>query len=224
MELGKTSGTRVCSGSGHMSLLPTRLAPDHCCHDPRVDDDAHPASSQAGLCPPSHWTCPCAPSNVRLGRLSPRRRAWSQGRRARSGGVSHTSERLKSLPHLSAPQGTPEALPYLILRRMSGTSQSRCTVLRLAAAAPAGCRCALGGRKEPGVSVAAGRGRWGERYRGGGMKMPFILPIRLKHNLVLSEWWCSVHSCELAVLPHGQTWTSPPGGSLPKTPCELLAP
>ena len=40
-----------------------------------------------------------------------------------------------------SPQGTPEALPSPILRRLSSTSQSRaaprCAVLR---AAPAGCR------------------------------------------------------------------------------------
>jgi hypothetical protein len=33
--------------------------------------------------------CPFAPRNVRLGRLSPRRRAWSRGLRVRSEGVSH---------------------------------------------------------------------------------------------------------------------------------------
>jgi len=37
-------------------------------------------------------------------------------------------------------------------------------------AAPAGGRGALGGRKEPGVSVAAGGGRWGGRCRGGAWK------------------------------------------------------
>ena len=62
---------------------------------------------------------------------------------------------------------------------MSSTSpKSRGTALPLTAAAPAGGRGALGGRQEPGVSVAAGGGRWGGRCQGGGVKMPFILPIR----------------------------------------------
>jgi hypothetical protein len=67
--------------------------------------------------PPPNRACPCSPSNVRLGRLSPRRRAWACGRRARSRGMRHTSERLKSLPPSlpqppfprPAPQGAPAA-------------------------------------------------------------------------------------------------------------------
>jgi len=47
-------------------------------------DDAHPASSQAGLRSTSYCTCPFSPRNVRLGRLSPRRCAWARQRRARS--------------------------------------------------------------------------------------------------------------------------------------------
>ena len=47
---------------------------------------AHPASLQAGLRPTSHCTCPFAPSNVRLGHLSPRRHTWSRGQRVCSGG------------------------------------------------------------------------------------------------------------------------------------------
>ena len=43
------------------------------------------------------WVASCSPRNVRLGRLSPRHRAWPQERRARSGGVSHPSERLRFL-------------------------------------------------------------------------------------------------------------------------------
>ena len=51
---------------------------------------------QAGLRPTPHRTCPLSPRNIRLGRLSPRRHTWSRRRRARSGGMSHPSERLKS--------------------------------------------------------------------------------------------------------------------------------
>jgi hypothetical protein len=40
---------------GHVSLLPTRLAPDHCCHYPGVGDHAYPPSSQAGVRPASHY-------------------------------------------------------------------------------------------------------------------------------------------------------------------------
>ena len=59
-----------------------------------------------------------------------------------------------------APQGTPEARPSPILRRLASTSQSRAApCYALLRAALAGCRGALGGRQEPGVSVAAGGGR-----------------------------------------------------------------
>src|SRR2546426_1453473 len=84
---------RVFDLYGHLSLLPTWLAPDHCRHDPGIGDHAHPTSSQAGLRATSHCTCPCAPSNVRLGRLGPRRRASSQEQRAPSEGVSDNAER-----------------------------------------------------------------------------------------------------------------------------------
>src|SRR5215216_7318278 len=77
----------------HVPGAPMRLAPDHCRHAPRVGDDAYPASSQAGLRPPSHCTCPGTPSDVRLGHLSP-----------------------------GLPQSTHKGLPYRILRRMSRIS------------------------------------------------------------------------------------------------------
>src|SRR5712691_3324957 len=61
---------------------------------------------------------------------------------------------------------TPEALPSSILRRLSSTSQSHAApCYALLRAAPAGGGGARGGRKEPGVSVAAGGGR----CRGGGV-------------------------------------------------------
>ena len=55
-----------------MSLMPTQCAPDHDCHAPGVGEHAHPASWQASFRPTSHSTCPCAPSSIRLGCLSPR--------------------------------------------------------------------------------------------------------------------------------------------------------
>ena len=161
LELGQAPGARVCSGYGHVSLVPSWLAPDHCRHHPGVGHDAHPASLQARLRPASHCTCPLSPSNVRLGRLSPRRHAWSRGRRARSGGVSHPFERLKSRlkspprPSQSpfprpSPQGTPEALPSPILRRLSSTSPSHaapCTAWRRGAPAGWPAPRALGGSR-----------------------------------------------------------------------------
>src|SRR5712691_3462980 len=83
--------------------------------------------------PPSHLLVhlPVCAKQRALGLPKPRRRAWSRRRRARSGGVSHTSER-EIPPSLSkppfprpSPQGIPAALPYLILRRLSSTSDSR---------------------------------------------------------------------------------------------------
>jgi Putative transposase len=53
----------------------------------RSGDHPHPASSEAGGRPTPHCSRPCSPRNVRLGRLSPRRRPWIQGRRARSGSM-----------------------------------------------------------------------------------------------------------------------------------------
>jgi hypothetical protein len=92
------------------------------------------AGRPAAACPGSG-----APSNVRLGRLNLRHRAWPRGRRARSGGVLHTSERVQSRLNLSpprlsqppvprpSPQGPPAALPYRMLRRLSSPRQSRAT-------------------------------------------------------------------------------------------------
>jgi hypothetical protein len=96
LELGQAPRARVCAGYGHLSLLPMRLAPYYCCYYPGVGHHAHPASLQAGLRPTSSCPCPCSPSNVRLGCLSLRRRAWSRRRCARSGGVSHPFERVES--------------------------------------------------------------------------------------------------------------------------------
>src|SRR5437870_5086901 len=78
------------------------LTPDHCRHHPGGSHYAHPASLQASLRPTPSRAGPLSPRNIRLGRLSPRRRTWSHKRRAHSGGVSHPFERLtsrlKSLP------------------------------------------------------------------------------------------------------------------------------
>jgi hypothetical protein len=96
---------------------------------PGVGHHAPPASWPAGLRPTSSCTCPCAPSNVRLGCLSHDVAHGLVGDVRAA--VSHTSERLQSrlqsrplqpsqvaLP-AAVPQGTPEALPYPILRRVS---------------------------------------------------------------------------------------------------------
>jgi hypothetical protein len=152
-------------------------------HYPGVGHHAHPAPSQAGLRPASYCTCSFSPRNVRLGCLSPRRRAWSRGRRVRSGGVSHPFERLKSplkssprslpkppLPR-SSPRTTREASPSAILR---GLSRPHWAALRLAVGHSGGLPQRAGG-----AAIGGSRrgGRWGERGRRGGAKRAFVLPI-----------------------------------------------
>ncbi len=114
LELGQAPGARVCSGYGHVSFWSSWRTPDHCRYHPGGSHDAHPASLQAGLRPTSSRACPLSPRNIRLGRLSPRRRTWSHKRRAHSGGVSHPFERLtsrlKSLPPLPAFYNRPSRL------------------------------------------------------------------------------------------------------------------
>jgi hypothetical protein len=69
--------------------------------------------------------------------------------------------------------GTPEALPYPILRRLS---RPRYTTLHLAAGRSGGAAAARWvRRKRRGPGVAAGGGRWGGRGRGR-RQMPFMLP------------------------------------------------
>jgi hypothetical protein len=58
-------------------------------------------------------------------------------------------------PHLPAPQGPPEALPYSILRRLSSTSESRAAPG--AGALRRGGGVALGAREEP-LTLAGGAG------------------------------------------------------------------
>ena len=72
----------------------------------------------------------------------------------------------------SSPQGTPEALPYPILRRMSSPSQSRAALRR--AAGPLG-RGVLG----------APQALWARRCRrAGGAKRPFEFPIRVAYGVL----------------------------------------
>jgi len=139
------------TSTSHLSVLPSGGTADSRRHHPGRDDPQDSPSSEARGRPATDCPGSCSPSNVRLGRLSPCHRAWTQERRARSGGMSHPAARLQSrlksapssrptspVPRLS-PQGTPEALPYPILRRLSSTSES-CATPRSAwlGAAPAG--------------------------------------------------------------------------------------
>ena len=87
----------------------------------------------------------------------------------------------------SAPQGTPEVLPYSFLRRMSSPSQSRTALRRTAG--PLG-RGVLGAPQ----ALWARRGR-----RAGGAKRPFAFPIRSLPSpcyvvLKTSRWWSQVTS------------------------------
>jgi hypothetical protein len=172
-------------------LVPTRLAPDHGRHYPGIGDHADPAPSQACLRSTSHCPCPFSPRNVRLGRLSPRRRVWSPKRRARSGGVFHTSERLKSRLHLAFSRPpvrglrprAPRApiLPHAAVPVQTALHRAPhgCGPLRVAAA-----RWARSHRR--GRGVAAGGGV----RPGGGAKRPFILPICSPR-----KWWTSLGLC-----------------------------
>jgi hypothetical protein len=92
------------------------------CITARPSAAPHPASLQAGGRPTSHCTCPFSPRHVRLGRLSPRRRAWSRRRRARRGRVSVACVTPLASPQAfltppfprSSPRGTPSgpSLPH----------------------------------------------------------------------------------------------------------------
>ena len=162
LELGQAPRARVCAEYGHLSLLPMRLAPYYCCYYPGVGHHAHPASLQAGLRPTSSCPCPCSPSNVRLGCLSLRRRAWSRRRCARSGGVSHLFEMRVESPLKSSPP--PAAVPVQTVRHR----------------APPGCRP----RRRAGAGPAAGAARG----RRDGVKRPFEFPIRQPHFAHLSSY------------------------------------
>jgi len=67
---------------------------------------------------------------------------------------------------------------------LNGLARPRGAVLR---AAPAGCRGALGARAAGGASGGHRRAR-GTCDRGGGAKMPFILPIRPPFSVVFTVW------------------------------------
>jgi hypothetical protein len=216
ISLRERAGVR---GYGHLSLVPTWLTSDHCRYDPRGGDHAHLTSSQACVRPTPYRACPLSPRNMRLGRLSPRRRTWSHKRRARSGGVSHPCERLpsrlQSLPPSlpkspfprPAPQGTPERpLPSPILRHMSSTSQSHaapCSAVLQGAPARQPLRAgrhkiALGEAWPP----AGGAGRLHRaRSQRGGAKMPFILSIRIANLLHMSPAFLRV--CKAIILDVG---------------------
>ena len=195
MELGAAARACVSCGYGHVSLLPTWLAADHCRPYPGSGRHAHPTSSQSGLHPTSHCTCPLSPRTMRLGRLSPGHGAWSRRRRARSGGMSHASEPLQSRLRSSPPQSK-SALPEAVAPGESlrfypppfrdacpGRARPRYAWLR---ATPAGCRSAPGTQQSPPARGGRRRGRWGERGRGGGAKRAFILPI---------HWRCCHRRC-----------------------------
>jgi len=94
-----------------------------------------------------------------------------------------------------SPQGTPAALPYPLLRRLSSTSQRRAAPRSAGLrAARAGCRGALGGRKVPGVRGAAGGG--GGSGGGRSREQCFKLPIRRERGVLgvgiqdfVDRWW-----------------------------------
>src|SRR5262249_7664666 len=146
---------------------------------------------QACLRPTSHCTCPFSPRNVRLGRLSPRRRVWAQEQHTPSGGVSHPSKRLKSRVHPS-PQPSQGALPEAVALGdpcwpsplLRGLSRPPGPALRLLRARPGGGRGALGAREAP---WARGGRRWmmlGALTRGGA-KSGFVCPIRTSLTLLM---------------------------------------
>ena len=172
-----------------MPLLPTRLTPHHCRHDPGGGDHTHPASSEACVHPTSYRACPFSPRNVRLGRLSPRRHAWSRRRRACNGGVAReratplgVCNPLGNLPPepfpRPSPQGTPEALPSPLLRCLS---RPRGAALCLAPGRFGGVAILPWARHRHWRGVDAGVGRWGECCRGGDTKgrLYFLSVLRL---------------------------------------------
>jgi len=90
-----------------------------------------------------------------------------------------------SLPQPAVPRPSPEATPVASASPiLNGMSRPRGAVLR---AAPAGCRGGLGARAA-GCASGGHRRALGACDRGGGAKMPFILPIRPYTLLPLAPW------------------------------------
>ena len=111
---------------------------------------------------------------------SPRHRAWSRGRPARSRGMRHTSERVPSrlkpvppsLPHPPVPRPAPQGatLPHPALPVHAALGRAPpCSGARRR-----GCRAALDAREYPRRGVAAGRGALPRGRR----KSAFEFPLR----------------------------------------------
>ena len=89
---------------------------------------------------------------------------------------------LSSLPKWPFPrpsaQGTPEALPSPILRRLSSTAHPSCDALRLAAGRSGGLPRRAGGAARAVGTAWQPAGDAGGCGRGGGATRPFAFPIR----------------------------------------------
>src|SRR5262249_26090512 len=157
--------------------------------------------------PPADGPGPYAPRDRHV-RLSPRPVVWSRQRRGRSSAVSHPCAPWPSLchpppslPKPAVPRPSPDGTPVTSASPLlNGMSRARGAVLR---AAPAGCRGALGARAAGGASSGHRRAR-GACDRGGGAKMPFILPIRELLNLVLDQTPTASLLVLLTCRPHFQ--------------------
>jgi hypothetical protein len=119
------------------------------------------------------------------GELSPRQGRWSRRRRARSGGVSHASEplksRLKSSPSAFQHRPCRGLRPGQSLRLHPNLSCAACPGRDGPCCAPLqrGCRSVLGAPHAPRARRGRRRGALGAHGRCR-HKRPFILPIR--HN------------------------------------------
>jgi transposase len=91
LELGQAPRACVCSGYGHVSLLPSGSAAHYRRHHPGRGDPQDSPPSEARGRPAADCPGSCSPSSVRWGRLNPRHRAWPRGGRARSGDHINTS-------------------------------------------------------------------------------------------------------------------------------------
>ena len=170
LELGAAPGACVCAGDGHVSLVPTRRAPDHRRHHPGVGDHAHPTASHAGLRPPSHGTCPFSPSKLRLGRLSPLR----SDVRAAEGCLT-----LLSVCNLVCDLSP--SLPSRPARGLHPRAPLRRYPLPSCDACPAPAQVAR--RRATGRSGGLlRRARSAGDARGAGAKRAFILPIRMQSS------------------------------------------
>ena len=155
------------------SVVPSGGTADSRRHHPSRGDPPDPPPSAARGRPAAACPGSCSPSKVRLGRFS----GLGGDVRAVKGcftPLSVCNPVCISPPRISqppvprpSPQGTPEALPYPILRRLSSTSQSRAAPrYAMLRAARAGCRGALGTPHEP---ARRGRRRGALGAPGGGL-------------------------------------------------------